>query len=255
MNRLLLAGDARILLMESPEGLRLPLEGEVSMESNEEVFTFPGYIAAPLKNIASLPANGRIYGLRESWQVLPHDQFAAASKGAELLNWNESERYCPRDGHPLIRASEISKRCPECGREYFPRLNPAIVVLVLKGEEALLVHASTLKNPDVLTLVAGYVETGESLEECVRREIKEETDLEVTDVRYFGSQAWPFPNQLMMGFTARYAGGELRFADGEITAGGFFTPDRMPVLPTMPSLSRVIIEAWRQGKFKEARGE
>ncbi|MDE7110023.1 MAG: NAD(+) diphosphatase [Muribaculaceae bacterium] len=249
MTELLLTGSSHILLMNDGGRLRLPKEDEIYIPEGTETFVFPGYKAAPINAVAVFPPECVRYGLRESWEILPDDKYRAAAKGAELINWSESELFCSRDGHRLERASEISKRCPECGHEYFPRLNPAIVVLVLKGDEALLVHASTLRNPEVKTLVAGYVETGESLEECVRREIKEETDLDVTDVRYFGSQAWPFPYQLMMGFTAKYAGGELRFADGEITSGGFFTPDDMPVLPTMPSLSRVIIEAWRDGKF------
>lgn len=249
MTELLLTGSSRILLMNDNGTLRLPEESEVPIPEGAEAFYFQGYKALSADIISEYPDNCVEYGLRESWEILPEEKYRAAAKGAALVNWSESEQFCSRDGHRLTRVSEISKKCPHCGREYFPRLNPAVVVLVIKGDEALLVHASTLRNPDVKTLVAGYVETGESLEECVRREIKEETDLEVTDVKYFGSQAWPFPNQLMMGFTARYAGGKLRFADGEITAGGFFTPDSMPVLPTMPSLSRVIIETWREGKF------
>lgn len=251
MRELLLIGAGRIILMKHEGAFRLPLEGEIPLPEVEETFSFPGFVAVRMPEDFEIPDNCRAVGLRESWAMLSPDRYAAASKGAELLDWDATERYCCRDAAPLRRNSEISKICPVCGKEYFPRLNPAIVVLVLKGEEALLVHASTLKNPDVLTLVAGYVETGENLEECVRREIKEETDLEVEEVKYFGSQAWPFPNQLMIGFTARYKSGTLRFADGEITAGGFFTPDRMPVLPTMPSLSRVIIEAWREGKFSK----
>ncbi|MDE6792852.1 MAG: NAD(+) diphosphatase [Muribaculaceae bacterium] len=251
MNDLIITGSSRLMLMNEKGKLRLPHEGEVSWLPEAEKFLFPGYIVLSLKDIDGFPSEAVEYGLRESWSILPSEKYKAAAKGAALVNWNDSERFCPLDGTPLLRNSEISKCCPTCGREYFPRLSPAIVVLVLRGEEALLVHASTLKNPEVMTLVAGYVETGETLEECVRREIKEETDLDVADIRYFGSQAWPYPNQLMMGFTARYAGGILRFADGEITAGDFFTRDNIPVIPTMPSLSRVIIEAWRDGKFSE----
>ena len=132
---------------------------------------------------------------------------------------------------------------PLCGAEYFPRLNPAIVVLVTKDDRALLVHSRNLKS-GIHALVAGFVETGESLEDCVVREIKEETDLEVEDVEYFGSQAWPFPFQLMIGFTAKYKSGKIRFADGELSSGDFFTRDSVPPLPTLPSLSRRIIDAW-----------
>lgn len=252
MKEIILTHTGAILLQEGNGEYRLP-EGptplfDKTLRSGES-FSFGDYKAYRLKEDVELPWPLTPYGLRESWNVLPGDEFKAAAKGAELLNWDGAERFCARCGEKLRRNTEISKICPGCGNEYFPRLNPAIVVLVIKEKEALLVHASTLRNPEVKTLVAGYVETGESLEECVCREIKEETDLEVSDVRYFGSQAWPFPYQLMVGFTARYRSGTLRFADGEITSGGFFTKENMPTLPTMPSLSRMIIEEWRKGNF------
>ena len=98
-----------------------------------------------------------------------------------------------------------------------------------------------------MALVAGFVETGESLEECVAREVKEETDLEIQNIRYYGSQSWPFPHQLMVGFTAEYLSGEINFSDGELTSGGFFTRDNPPTIPSMPSLSRMIINAWLNG--------
>ena len=138
--------------------------------------------------------------------------------------------------------------CPSCGREYFPQLSPAVVVLVTKGEEALLVHAANFKRP-FHALVAGFVETGETLEECVAREVREETTLEIEDIRYFGSQSWPFPHQLMLGFTARWREGEVRFADGELTSGGFFRRDALPELPPPASLGGAIIDAWIEGKL------
>ncbi|MDE6578089.1 MAG: NUDIX domain-containing protein, partial [Muribaculaceae bacterium] len=192
MKELLITGNSKILLMNDNGKLRLPTSEEIALSSDIETFDFQNYVAANLSEVTDLPEGSIVYGLRESWEILPPEKYTAATKGAELVNWSESEKFCSRDGEKLQRASQISKCCPRCGREYFPRLNPAIVVLVLKGSEALLVHAHTLKNPDVLTLVAGYVETGESLEECVRREIKEETNLDVSDVKYFGSPAWPF---------------------------------------------------------------
>ncbi len=274
MNKLILFKSNKLMLVEESDGLfRLPFEGEVELrlpdalssaeESAAEVFRFPGYIAMSsdlLLSDALLPdADGkpgpkalREVGLRESWTLLPENDYAAAAKGVELLNWSDATRFCSRCGALLRRATEISKKCPDCGREIFPSLWPAIVVLVTRpvsgseggGEEALLVHARTLSRPTVQTLVAGFVETGESLEECVAREVREETSLEIDDIRYVGSQSWPFPHQLMLGFTARYKSGEVRFADGELTAGGFFRPDALPDLPTLPSLSRRIIDRW-----------
>ena len=205
------------------------------------------YIVLTDERIADpIPDSFRI-GLREAWGVLDPDSWSIAAKGAELAHFMRTTRFCGTCGTTLVRASDISRRCPECGREFFPALSPAIIVLVTRGEEALLVHAKSFSRP-FYALVAGFVETGETIEECVAREIYEETSLHVTDIRYFGSQSWPFPSQLMLGFTARYDSGTLCWADGELSDGGFFTRDSHPVLPSLPSISRRLIDAWLSGK-------
>lgn len=194
------------------------------------------------------PSDGcELCELRASWRRLPEDVYLAAAKGAELLHWDRTTKYCPRCGGPLRRNSEISKYCDGCDNELFPSPAPAILVLVRRGEEALLVHARNFRRP-FFGLVAGFVETGESLEECVAREVKEETSLDIRDIRYFGSQGWPFPMNLMVGFTAEYAGGELRFADEELSEGGFFSRDNLPELASPPSLAREMIDAWIQNR-------
>lgn len=252
MKKVIICGG-RLMLFAGDGGLRLPLEGEAGVPRGSGAFSFGGYVALPWPDADDIPDGFVWKGLRESWGVIGDEDFHAVSKAAELLNWDASERFCGSDGAPLGRSSEISKKCPVCGREYFPRLNPAVVALVTRGEEALLVHPRTLKGA-VHALVAGFVETGESLEECVAREIREETTLEVDDIRYVGSQAWPFPCQLMMGFTARYRSGEVAFADGELTSGGFFTRDAIPDIPTRPSLSRRIIDMWLSGALPKGKG-
>ncbi len=143
----------------------------------------------------------------------------------------------------MRESSDISRKCTVCGREDFPNLSPAILVLVKRGEKALLVHARNFTRP-MFALVAGFVETGESLEECVMREVREETSLEINNIRYFGSQSWPFPSQLMIAFTADYSSGDIIFADEELTQGGWFDRENVPLLPTLPSLSRRLIDAW-----------
>lgn len=205
------------------------------------------YVAFQAPSV-EIPAGLELRGLRESHALLPADDYAAASKGAELIHWHASMRYCPACGTLLRRGGPISKICPACGSEHFPSLIPAVVVLVIRGREALLVHAANFRRP-FYALVAGFVETGETLEQCVAREVREETTLEIDDIRYRGSQSWPFPAQLMLGFTARYRAGEVTFADGELTSGGFFSRDSLPMLPTPPSLSRALIDAWTRGDF------
>lgn len=240
--------DSQIFLMNDTSGLRLPYVEEVAVLPDAETFSFGGYVAVAPCYVEKWPDTASPFGLRGSWGRINEEDYAAAVKATALLNWNDSERFCARDAMPLKRVSEISKKCPLCGTEYFPRLNPAIVVLVTRGQEALLVHSNTMRG-SIHALVAGFVETGETLEECVAREIKEETSLEVDSVRYIGSQPWPYPSQLMMGFSARYKKGEISFADGELTSGRFFTRESLPVLPTPPSLSRKIIDMWIEGKL------
>ena len=190
----------------------------------------------------------REVGLREAWNFMTEEEWKQEARKAELDYFFSTHRFCGTCGAAMQPSTDISLKCPACGREDFPSLSPAILVLVKRGEEALLVHARSFTRP-VYALVAGFVETGENLEDCVRREIREETSLEVSNIRYFGSQSWPFPSQLMIAFTADYAGGELRFADGELSAGGWFSRRNPPALPTLPSLSRQLIDAWISGKL------
>lgn len=202
-------------------------------------------------SFASTSEDAEWVELRASWLRLGDEKWNLAAKAMELRNFRRDNRYCGVCGSEMERASDISLRCRGCGREIWPQLSPAIVVLVTRddGREALLVHAANFKRPDAFALVAGFVETGETLEQCVAREVKEETSLDIADIRYVGSQSWPFPGQLMVGFTARWAGGELRLADGELTAGGWFSRKNHPALPAQPSLTRRIIDAWLNCKL------
>ena len=120
--------------------------------------------------------------------------------------------------------------------------------MVKKEDKILLVHARNFKRP-FKSLVAGFVETGESLEECVQREVKEETSLEVSHVRYFGSQEWPYPSGLMIGFVADYISGEIQFLDDELSSGDFYSKENLPMLPQKLSLARKMIDAWMEGKI------
>ena len=190
-------------------------------------------------------------GLRESWSRLGDRKWQQAARAQELDNFHRAHRFCGWCGGHMAEATEISLKCEACGREIWPQLSPAMVVLVTRnnGEEALLVHAANFRHPDVHALVAGFVETGETLEQCVAREVLEETSLEVSSIRYVGSQSWPFPGQMMVGFVAEYKGGEIRLSDGELTSAGWFTRDSHPPLPSQPSLSRRIIDLWLESNL------
>lgn len=242
----------RVLIAPDGEGAwRLVRPGEVALAERaaESLFRFDRPLSAEALMLSDEEAEAvdgnsfRLVPLRETSVVLPSAHYTAAAKSAELMHWDSTTRFCGSCGAPMRRNTEISKLCTACGREIWPSLSPAAIVLVRRGDEALLVHAKTFSRP-FYGLVAGFVETGESIEETVVREVKEETNLEIRNIRYFGSQTWPFPAQLMVGFTADYAGGELRFADGELTSGGFFSRDALPLIPGPPSIARRMIDAW-----------
>jgi len=146
--------------------------------------------------------------------------------------------------------THISKRCTQCGKEVWPQLATAVIVLIKKGDEVLLVHAKNFKT-DFYGLVAGFVETGETLEEAVHREVFEETGLTIHHLKYFSSQPWPFPSGLMVGFTADYASGELSLQTTELSKGGWFTKENLPQIPEKLSIARKLIDHWLNESINE----
>ena len=139
--------------------------------------------------------------------------------------------------------TDISKRCTVCGKEVWPHLATAVIVLVSRGDEVLLVHAKNFRG-NFYGLVAGFVETGETLEEAVRREVKEETGLAIKHLHYFGSQPWPYPSALMVGFFAEYDSGDIRLQRSELAAGGWYKKDHLPQIPEKLSIARKLIDHW-----------
>ena len=188
-------------------------------------------------------------GLRQSYDYLSEAGFKACCKAAELLHWDAHTKFCGACGAELKYDTEISKRCPECNREWWPQLSPAVIVAISRDDKLLMVQSKTFRS-DYMGLVAGFVETGESLEECVRREVREETSIEIQNLRYFGSQTWPFPAGIMLGFTADYASGEIQLQQSELRKGGWYDADNMPRVPRRMSIARRLIEDWliKQGR-------
>ena len=139
------------------------------------------------------------------------------------------------------RTQERAKECPDCGLISYPSISPAIIVAVRKGNRILLAH-STRHRSGWYSVLAGFVEPGETLEACVRREVKEEVGLEVKNIRYFGSQPWPFPNSLMVGFTAEYGGGKIVLDDDEILAARWFAANNLPPIPGKYTIARHLID-------------
>jgi len=138
-------------------------------------------------------------------------------------------------------ADERAKQCLRCGLTNYPRLNPAVIAAVLKGDQILLARNKRFKVP-MFSVLAGFVEPGETLEACIEREILEEVGITVKNIRYFGSQPWPFPNSLMIGFVAEYAGGEITIDKQEIVEAGWFFKSNLPPVPSSISIARRLID-------------
>ncbi len=182
-------------------------------------------------------------GLRQSFYHLPRPLYLKAGKCQELLYWDQNTRFCGCCGGQMKMSTDISKRCTECGKEVWPQLATAVIVLIRRGDEALLVRGKNFRS-DFYGLVAGFVETGETLEEAVHREVKEETGLTITNLRYFGSQPWPYPCGLMVGFNADYVSGDIHLQEEELSRGAWFTKDNLPTIPEKLSIARMIIDDW-----------
>lgn len=185
--------------------------------------------------------------LRASFDVLPREEYDMAGKASQILNWDKNSRYCPMCGVPTVQVSPIAKRCPECRQEFYPRISPAVIVLIKKEDSILLVHARNFRGT-FKGLVAGFLEPGETLEECVHREVMEETGLRIRNLKYFGSQPWPYPSGIMVGYTAEYESGTIKLQDEELNAGAFYTRDNLPEIPKKLSIARRLIDAWLEGE-------
>ena len=182
--------------------------------------------------------------LRQSYYKLPHPLYLKAGKCAELLYWDRNTRFCGVCGGQMHFHTDISKRCEMCGKEVWPQLATAVIVLIHRGpDEVLLARGRSFKT-DFYGLIAGFVETGETLEEAVKREVMEETGIKIKNIRYFASQPWPFPSGLMVGFTADYESGDIHVQREELQKAGWFHRTNLPKLPEKLSIARRLIDHW-----------
>jgi NAD+ diphosphatase len=181
--------------------------------------------------------------LRQSYYKLPHPLYLKAGKCAELLYWDRNTKFCGVCGGQMHFHTDISKRCEMCGKEVWPQLATAVIVLIRRGDEVLLARGRNFRS-EFYGLIAGFVETGETLEEAVKREVMEETGLTIKNIQYFDSQPWPYPSGLMVGFTADYESGEIHVQREELTKAGWFNRTNLPKLPEKLSIARRLIDNW-----------
>ncbi|MDH5246870.1 MAG: NAD(+) diphosphatase [Betaproteobacteria bacterium] len=202
-----------------------------------------GCVAVHLPDDAREPEGWRYAGLRALFFRLPEPILAIAARAFQVVEWDRTHRYCGRCGTPTRdKTGERAKECPACGYAAYPRVTPAMMVLVTRGRELLLARAPRFP-PGMFSALAGFVEPGETIEDCIHREVREEVGIEVGSIRYFASQSWAFPHSLMIAYTAEYAGGELQPDATEIAEARWFAWDAVPALPPSISISRRLIEA------------
>jgi len=199
--------------------------------------------AACLPAQAAAPQGHAFRGLRSLFGRVDEGLIAVAGRAFQVADWARTHRFCGACGKPMSRlAGERAMKCA-CGHAAYPRISPAMMVLVRRGP-AILLARNVAAPPGRFSALAGFLEAGESVEEAIHREVREEVGLEVKDLRYFASQSWPFPGSLMLAFTAEYAGGDIVPEAGEIAEARWFGPgDALPELSPRQSISRALIDA------------
>jgi NAD+ diphosphatase len=244
-------GGEVLVRAEFADGSVIPrLSGPADLDLEPVRTSFIGQLggehvyAVELPDDAIAPDSHSFRGLRALYGLVDDHIFALAGRASQILEWERNHQFCGRCGTPTEPApGERAKRCPACGLLNFPRLSPAVIVLVEHGDDVLLAR-HTRSTDGMYALLAGFIEPGESIEEAIRREIREESGIEVDRLSYFGSQPWPFPHQLMIGFTAQYAGGEIHIDGVEIADARWFTANAMPKVPPRLSIARRLIDAY-----------
>ncbi len=255
------SSDNQVFIFQGPKLIVRKTTSNLAVPSGEDVFRFGIKHSRPLfiGNVDQKPCfcaqftevpdqskNFALHGLRELFGSLSENTFKMASLGLQVNNWDRVSRYCGKCGkHLNLSKTERAKECLSCGHIEYPRISPAVIMAVTRGNKILLARSNRIKF-SFYSVLAGYVEVGETLEECVEREVFEEVGVTVKNIRYFGSQSWPFTNSLMIAFTAEHNSGEIRVDQNEIFDAGWFSPDNLPQLPGWGSISRRLVDHFVQ---------
>ena len=243
---ILRCGNQLLASPQLPSGLPFPQGSAAAFGVADDALAVGDWQGTPCyaADVAQFPdlPGGEAMPLRILYQAAGAEAFALAGRAVQLLDWRAQHRFCGRCSTPTQRqGNEHAMACPGCGLVVYPRISPAVMVLVQDGDRLLLARSPRFK-PGVFSALAGFVEAGETLEECARREVREEVGVEIANLRYFGSQPWPFPNSLMVAFFADYAGGTIVPEPGEIEEAGWFPLTALPLLPDPISIARRLIE-------------
>jgi NAD+ diphosphatase len=206
--------------------------------------TFNGHpcYSGELPSEIQVPRGMAFKDLRSLYDIIEEDLYLLAGRASQIVNWDRTHQFCGQCGAPTItKDDEMAKLCPECGFTSFTRLSPAVITAIIKdGKLLMALHTRTSGN--MYGLIAGFVEPGETLTEAVQRETMEEVGLKVKNIEYFGSQPWPYPHSLMIGFTADYDSGEIEVDGKEIIDAKWFDSDQLPQVPSRMSIAGELIQ-------------
>jgi NAD+ diphosphatase len=242
---LLFAGDALLIRTGADD---LPRRRELAVPADDTVHVGrlrgAAVETARIDDAGAVPAGFELVPLRPLHGRLDDAAWAVAGRAFQLAEWDRTHRFCGVCGAPTERlADDRARACTACAFRAYPRHSPAVIVLVTRGDEVLLGRSSRFP-PGMYSTLAGFVDPGESAEDAVRREVREEAGVEIGEPRWFGSQSWAFPHSLMLGFTAEWAAGEPSPDPAELEDARWFTRDDLPVLPPPASIARRLLESW-----------
>lgn len=238
----------KILVKTSKEVPEIPFYHELlnkNIEVNEKQYLgeFDGHPCFCMEaKECSIPDGMDLCDMRSLLGNMDEDLFLLTGRAFQIMNWNRMNKFCGKCGTKTrTKEGERAKICPDCGSVFYPRISPAVIVAITREDKILLAHNKNFRQ-NWYSVIAGFVEPGETFEDCVKREVKEEVGIEVGNIRYFGSQPWPFPDSLMVGFTADWESGEIQ-ADGiEINDAGWFDAGNLPQTPTEVSIAGRLIK-------------
>lgn len=247
--------NGRVLLVEDGSRLPLPLLRNFGLTGLDIAHRhYLGTLddrhvfAVSLHQAPAAPAGMYFEDMRRLLSAPDPLLFGVAARARQVLDWAGDHRFCSRCGQPTAaHAADRAMVCTACGYTQYPRIAPCVIVLVTRGDEVLLARSPGFPRGMFSTL-AGFIEAGEGVEEALAREVREETGVEVTGLQYLGSQAWPFPNSLMLGFHAVWAGGEIVVDGEEIVEAHWFPLDALPAIPPPGSISRMLIDSYVAGR-------
>ena len=213
------------------------LQHDLNLSENCEI------IARDLKEDEPVPEGYQLVPIRQLVQVWSRPQFEQASRAVQLLEWRRNHRFCSKCGHVTQQhVSQYAMICPSCGYNQYPRVNPCVITIITRGTDEILLAKNARNKTQMYSLIAGFVEVGETLEEAVSRETLEEVGLQIKNIQYLASQPWPFPSNLMIAFKAEYQGGEIQIQENELSDAQFFKFDQLPEIPFKGSIAYAMIQ-------------